>query len=492
MAIVGTRRASRDGLEVARALGRDLALAGVPVVSGMALGIDAAAQTRRARRRRAQRRGAGRRAPTSPYPRSKQRAPRGACVDRGLVRLRAAAGHRAAGAGRSRRATASSPGSRDLTVVVEAAERSGSLITAELALKLGRDVAAVPGPVTSPDQPRGRTRCCATARAARARRAGRPRRAVRRRRRARGARRAAARASSPHLAELLDAVAGGPRHRRRARRRQRAGGDRGARSASPSSSCAASCAARPAGATRWRCERTVRTVHAPRAASPSSSRSPARTPAAAPGSRPTSRRSPRAGVHGTTAITAITVQNTVGVTGVAPGPARRDRQAQVRAVVEDLGVDAVKIGMLGDAATIRAVAEVLDELPAGTPVVLDPVMVAESGARLLASEAERALVERARPARHRRDPERPRGPRAHRALDEAADAEQLVRARPRAGPAGRRGHRRAPRGGDRPRVRRRRAHRDPPASATPTAPRTAPAARTRARSRRGSPSATTR
>jgi hydroxymethylpyrimidine/phosphomethylpyrimidine kinase len=61
-------------------------------------------------------------------------------------------------------------------------------------------------------------------------------------------------------------------------------------------------------------------------------------------------------------------------------------------VAGDLGLDAVKIGMLGDADTIRAVAAVLDELPAGTPVVLDPVMVAESGARLLAEEAQQALV----------------------------------------------------------------------------------------------------
>jgi hydroxymethylpyrimidine/phosphomethylpyrimidine kinase len=99
----------------------------------------------------------------------------------------------------------------------------------------------------------------------------------------------------------------------------------------------------------------------------------------------------RAGVHGATAITAITVQNTVGVTGVHPVPTPVI-QEQVRVVAEDLGVDAVKIGMLGDAPTIRVVAEVLDELPDGTPVVLDPVMIAESGARLLAEDAQRALA----------------------------------------------------------------------------------------------------
>jgi hydroxymethylpyrimidine/phosphomethylpyrimidine kinase len=100
----------------------------------------------------------------------------------------------------------------------------------------------------------------------------------------------------------------------------------------------------------------------------------------------------RAGVHGATAITAVTAQNTVTVTDVeAVSPAMI--VAQVRAVVDDLGVDAVKIGMLGSVATTEAVSRALDLLPAGTPVVVDPVMVAESGARLLEIDAERALVE---------------------------------------------------------------------------------------------------
>jgi len=100
----------------------------------------------------------------------------------------------------------------------------------------------------------------------------------------------------------------------------------------------------------------------------------------------------RAGVHGTTAITAITVQNTVGVSAVQAV----DTQiiaGQVRAVAEDLGVDAVKIGMLGDVATIETVASALDELAYATPIVHDPVMVAESGARLLAIDAVDALRE---------------------------------------------------------------------------------------------------
>jgi hydroxymethylpyrimidine/phosphomethylpyrimidine kinase len=100
----------------------------------------------------------------------------------------------------------------------------------------------------------------------------------------------------------------------------------------------------------------------------------------------------RAGVHGTTAITAITAQNTVGVTGVeAISPEMI--VAQARAVIEDIGVDAVKIGMLGSVASAEAVSRALDLLPEGTPVVLDPVMVAESGARLLDPDAQSALVE---------------------------------------------------------------------------------------------------
>ncbi|MBV9003666.1 MAG: bifunctional hydroxymethylpyrimidine kinase/phosphomethylpyrimidine kinase [Solirubrobacterales bacterium] len=98
------------------------------------------------------------------------------------------------------------------------------------------------------------------------------------------------------------------------------------------------------------------------------------------------------GVHGMTAITAITAQNTVGVSAVHVIPPEVII-AQVRAVRTDIGVDAVKIGMLGRLATIEAVATALDELPSGTPVVLDPVMVAESGAELLDPTAKAGLVE---------------------------------------------------------------------------------------------------
>src|SRR5881628_554527 len=98
-----------------------------------------------------------------------------------------------------------------------------------------------------------------------------------------------------------------------------------------------------------------------------------------------------AGVHGATAITAVTAQNTRAVVAVeAVSPAMI--VAQVRAVVEDLGVDAVKVGMLGTVASAEAVGEALGLLPAGTPVVVDPVMVSESGGRLLDEAAQGALV----------------------------------------------------------------------------------------------------
>jgi DNA processing protein len=146
VAVVGTRRASADGLEVARALGRGLAAAGVTVVSGMALGVDSAAHAGALE-------ASGRTVAVLaggadvPYPPSKARlhrqiAERGCAIGElppGFVAMRwcfparnrviAALGH--------------------MTVVVEAARRSGSLITAEIAADIGREVGAVPGPVTA-------------------------------------------------------------------------------------------------------------------------------------------------------------------------------------------------------------------------------------------------------------------------------------------------------------------------------------------------------
>jgi hydroxymethylpyrimidine/phosphomethylpyrimidine kinase len=99
----------------------------------------------------------------------------------------------------------------------------------------------------------------------------------------------------------------------------------------------------------------------------------------------------RCGVHGMTAIAALTAQNTVAVTGIHPVPGEFIVE-QVRAVAEDIGVDAVKIGMLGTAGTVHAVREALELLDPGTPIVLDPVMVAESGAVLLDESAREAIV----------------------------------------------------------------------------------------------------
>ena len=101
------------------------------------------------------------------------------------------------------------------------------------------------------------------------------------------------------------------------------------------------------------------------------------------------------GVHGTTAITAITAQSTVGVDAIHPVPAEII-VAQVAAVAEDIGIDAVKVGMLGTIATIEAVATALDAV-GDAPVVIDPVMVSESGARLLDEEARSALAKRLLP-----------------------------------------------------------------------------------------------
>src|SRR3954469_19096903 len=97
----------------------------------------------------------------------------------------------------------------------------------------------------------------------------------------------------------------------------------------------------------------------------------------------------RAGAHGMTAITAITVQNTTEVRAVYRLPPEAI-VGQVRAVAEDIGVDAVKVGMLGNVETIEAVVVALESV-GDAPVVLDPVMVAESGARLLELDGEEAL-----------------------------------------------------------------------------------------------------
>ena len=94
------------------------------------------------------------------------------------------------------------------------------------------------------------------------------------------------------------------------------------------------------------------------------------------------------GGHATTAVTAITAQNTLGVTAVHPVPAEIIL-AQIDAIVDDIGVDAVKIGMIGSAFATEQIATRLERLRAeqpDVPIVFDPVMVATSGA-VLADDA---------------------------------------------------------------------------------------------------------
>jgi hydroxymethylpyrimidine/phosphomethylpyrimidine kinase len=139
----------------------------------------------------------------------------------------------------------------------------------------------------------------------------------------------------------------------------------------------------------------------------------------------------RCGVHGTCAITAITAQNTVGVELVTqvPGPTI---VAQVHAVAEDMPIDAVKVGMLGDEATIDAVVEALS-LVGDAPVVVDPVMVSSSGAVLLDRRAKAALIERILPLATVATPNLAEA-RELAGLGEGAGAEELARAIQAVGP----------------------------------------------------------
>ena len=103
------------------------------------------------------------------------------------------------------------------------------------------------------------------------------------------------------------------------------------------------------------------------------------------------------GGYAATAITALTAQNTLGVHGVydvAPDFVAE----QIKVVLDDVGADAIKIGMLATPEIIIAVADAIDaEIAKGVPLVLDPVMVAKGGARLLAENAIDALKSRLLP-----------------------------------------------------------------------------------------------
>jgi hydroxymethylpyrimidine/phosphomethylpyrimidine kinase len=97
------------------------------------------------------------------------------------------------------------------------------------------------------------------------------------------------------------------------------------------------------------------------------------------------------GGYAATAVTAVTVQNTLGVSGVHPVPTDIVL-AQARAVLQDIGADVIKTGMLGDAEVVEAVAGLLAE--ACVPAVIDPVMIAKGGAALLARRALEAVRSR--------------------------------------------------------------------------------------------------
>jgi hydroxymethylpyrimidine/phosphomethylpyrimidine kinase len=97
------------------------------------------------------------------------------------------------------------------------------------------------------------------------------------------------------------------------------------------------------------------------------------------------------GAYGTSAITAITVQNTMGVTGIHQVPPAIV-QGQIKAVMDDILPDAIKIGMVHDTALVETIYNTLLQYPV-VPVILDPVMVATSGDRLIQNDTVEALVE---------------------------------------------------------------------------------------------------
>jgi len=96
------------------------------------------------------------------------------------------------------------------------------------------------------------------------------------------------------------------------------------------------------------------------------------------------------GVHGMTVLTAVTAQNSIGVQGIWPLPPDAVR-AQFRSVVDDIGVDAVKVGMLGNAETVACVADLVADLDPRIPLVVDPVCVSKHGDQLIDEAAVGAL-----------------------------------------------------------------------------------------------------
>jgi hydroxymethylpyrimidine/phosphomethylpyrimidine kinase len=96
------------------------------------------------------------------------------------------------------------------------------------------------------------------------------------------------------------------------------------------------------------------------------------------------------GVHGMSVLTAVTAQNSVGVQGIWPLPAEAVR-AQFRSVVDDIGLDAIKIGMLGSEDIVAIVADLVADLDQPVPVVVDPVCVSKHGDQLIDQSAVAAM-----------------------------------------------------------------------------------------------------
>ena len=102
------------------------------------------------------------------------------------------------------------------------------------------------------------------------------------------------------------------------------------------------------------------------------------------------------GGYAMTAITALTAQNTLGVEAIHDVPAHFVAH-QMHVVLDDIGADCIKIGMLNRSDVIEAVVDVLDAMAQGIPVVVDPVMIAKSGHALLAEDAAESLILRLLP-----------------------------------------------------------------------------------------------
>ena len=353
VAIVGARRATGYGLEVARALGRGLSLAGVPVVSGLALGVDAAAHQGALE-------GHGRpiavlaAAPQVAYP-SRNRVLHAAVAERGAVVSElppGASAFRWCFVARNRIVAALA----QIAVIVEAAGRSGSLTTADFAADLGCTVAAVPGRVTNRTAAgtngliqSGAALVRDSARRARPARRGhrrgppdaRPARSLRRAPELRGLL-AAVEDGAGALGELASSPRGGQGRPRRARR---------ARVPRPGP---------PHVRRSLRARRCLTLTRVPQSARTRRVLSIAGSDSGGgAGIQADLKAFARCGVHGMTAITAITAQSTVGVEAVHPIPPELI-VAQVRAVADDIGVDAVKIGMLGTSDTVCAVRDALE------------------------------------------------------------------------------------------------------------------------------------